>query len=59
VIPAPRGRTDTFFAVGAVVLGWFVLGLETGWSLAKPGTEVLPGSTEITPTRDRAAEGRA
>ncbi|NUQ00637.1 MAG: nitric-oxide reductase large subunit [Armatimonadetes bacterium] len=24
---------DTIFAVGAVALGWFVLGLKTGWSL--------------------------
>ncbi len=27
---------DTVFAAGAVALGWFVLGLKTGWSL-KPG----------------------
>ncbi|MFH0794690.1 MAG: hypothetical protein V2A74_11725 [bacterium] len=24
---------DTIFALGVVVLGWFVLGLKTGWSL--------------------------
>ena len=24
---------DTIFAIGAIVLGWFVLGLKTGWSL--------------------------
>jgi nitric oxide reductase subunit B len=24
---------DTLFAIGALVLGWFVLGLKTGWSL--------------------------
>ena len=23
---------DTIFAVGAMALGWFVLGLKTGWS---------------------------
>ncbi|HPA17266.1 MAG TPA: nitric-oxide reductase large subunit [Verrucomicrobiae bacterium] len=27
---------DTIFALGAVGLGWFVLGLKTGWSLAGP-----------------------
>lgn len=26
---------DTIFAVGALALGWFVLGLKTGWSLKK------------------------
>ncbi len=24
---------DTLFAIGAIVLGWFILGLKTGWSL--------------------------
>jgi nitric oxide reductase subunit B len=24
---------DTIFAIGALVLGWFILGLKTGWSL--------------------------
>jgi nitric oxide reductase subunit B len=37
---------DTVFAVGALVLGWFVLGLRTGWSLEKHGV-VSPGSTEV------------
>jgi nitric oxide reductase subunit B len=37
---------DTLFALGALVLGWFVLGLRTGWSL-QPGTAVAPGSTEV------------
>lgn len=31
---------DTIFAVGVVVLGWFVLGLKTGWSLM-PEVETL------------------
>ncbi|KPV57645.1 hypothetical protein QJ48_20895 [Paenibacillus sp. A3] len=26
---------DTIFAVGIVALGWFILGLKTGWSLEK------------------------
>jgi nitric oxide reductase subunit B len=24
---------DTLFAIGALCLGWFILGLKTGWSL--------------------------
>jgi nitric oxide reductase subunit B len=26
---------DTIFALGALALGWFVLGLKTGWSFAE------------------------
>ena len=26
---------DTIFALGAISLGWFVLGLKTGWSLER------------------------
>ncbi|GEJ56825.1 nitric-oxide reductase large subunit [Anaeromyxobacter diazotrophicus] len=37
---------DTIFAVGALVLGWFVLGLATGWSLERGGS-VEAGSTEV------------
>ena len=37
---------DTIFAIGALVLGWFVLGLATGWSLEKTGRHVEEGSTE-------------
>ena len=29
---------DTIFAVGAVALGWFVVGLKTGWSVTKRDT---------------------
>jgi nitric oxide reductase subunit B len=48
---------DTIFAIGALVLGWFVLGLATGWSLERTGRHVEEGSTEV---EDRAAtEGRA
>src|SRR6266540_2346696 len=48
---------DTIFAIGALVLGWFVLGLATGWSLEKGGRHVDEGSTEV---RDAApAPGRA
>jgi nitric oxide reductase subunit B len=47
---------DTVFALGALVLGWFVLGLATGWSLERGGRRVEEGSTEV---REPAAEGRA
>jgi nitric oxide reductase subunit B len=48
---------DTIFAIGALVLGWFVLGLATGWSL-EPTHHVEPGSTAVD--EGRAAEaGRA
>jgi len=30
-----RVAGDTIFALGAVGLGWFVLGLKTGWSYAE------------------------
>jgi nitric oxide reductase subunit B len=37
---------DTIFAVGALALGWFVLGLKTGWSLADtPPQPALPVSS--------------
>lgn len=39
---------DTLFAVGAVALGWFVLGLITGHSLDERGT-VAPGDSEVQP----------
>jgi nitric oxide reductase subunit B len=30
---------DTIFALGAVGIGWFVLGLKTGWSFADQSEE--------------------
>jgi nitric oxide reductase subunit B len=30
---------DTIFAAGIMALGWFVLGLKTGWSL-QPGVDI-------------------
>ena len=27
---------DTIFALGVLALGWFILGLKTGWSLSDP-----------------------
>jgi len=43
---------DTVFAVGVLALGWFVLGLKTGWSLI-PGTQQQRGlePTEPAPAR--------
>jgi nitric oxide reductase subunit B len=41
---------DTIFAIGAVLLGWFVLGLSTGWSLRRHA-EVAEGSTRVEPGR--------
>ena len=38
---------DTLFALGALVLVWFVLGLRLGWSLERRG-HVEEGSTEVT-----------
>jgi nitric oxide reductase subunit B len=49
---------DTVFAIGAIVLGWFVLGLRTGWSLEKHGA-VAPGSTEVLEPGTKPAAGRA
>jgi nitric oxide reductase subunit B len=40
---------DTIFAIGALILGWFVLGLATGWSLERRGGRVEEGSTEVHP----------
>ena len=31
---------DTIFALGALSLGWFVLGLKTGWSFGKKNEDV-------------------
>ena len=44
---------DTIFAIGALVLGWFVLGLATGWSLEK-GRRVEEGTTEERDGAERA-----
>jgi nitric oxide reductase subunit B len=34
---------DTIFALGAVTLGWFVLGLKTGWSLQSADIDLEAG----------------
>ena len=41
---------DTIFAVGALVLGWFVLGLVTGHSYRERGY-VAEGDWEVQPQR--------
>ncbi|MGE3541154.1 MAG: nitric-oxide reductase large subunit [Candidatus Tectimicrobiota bacterium] len=39
---------DTLFALGALALGWFVLGLKTGWSLTDtPQSPSLPASSAV------------
>ena len=47
---------DTIFALGALLLGWFVLGLATGWSLERRGA-VAAGSTEVGVGGREATEG--
>jgi nitric oxide reductase subunit B len=42
-------------AIGALVLGWFVLGLRTGWLLEKRGGAVAPECTEVRVPPGRAA----
>jgi nitric oxide reductase subunit B len=39
---------DTLFAIGALILGWFVLGLSTGWSL-RHTERVAAGSAQVEP----------
>jgi nitric oxide reductase subunit B len=39
---------DSIFALGVVGLGWFILGLKTGWSYADASTpETIPGSSPV------------
>jgi nitric oxide reductase subunit B len=33
---------DTIFAVGVLALGWFVLGLKTGWSVSGEIDQNMP-----------------
>jgi nitric oxide reductase subunit B len=39
---------DTIFAVGALGLGWFVLGLKTGWSFEKRRAHPIGGVITAT-----------
>ncbi len=38
---------DTVFAAGVLALGWFVLGLKTGWSLRKDTETIFPKDAAI------------
>ncbi len=38
---------DTIFGVGALVLGWFVLGIKTGWSLTETPDEIAQQFPEL------------
>jgi nitric oxide reductase subunit B len=40
---------DTIFGIGAVLLGWFVLGLKTGWSLEDRPNKVARQFPESSP----------
>ena len=31
---------DTIFGIGALALGWFILGLKTGWSIEDNANEI-------------------
>ena len=38
---------DTIFALGIMSLGWFVLGLKTGWSLRPVTAELEPDTAAV------------
>ena len=40
---------DTIFAVGALGLAWFVIGLKTGWSFEKKSSETISAISEAAP----------
>ncbi len=40
---------DTIFAVGILAMGWFVVGLKTGWSLAREDEPHFPGGSWAEP----------
>jgi nitric oxide reductase subunit B len=42
---------DTIFAFGAVGIGWFVLGLKTGWSFAEQSEEAVGIATRKPATQ--------
>jgi nitric oxide reductase subunit B len=44
---------DTIFAVGALSLGWFVLGLRTGWSLGEDLPSVNVAAYAPAPQTER------
>lgn len=40
---------DTIFALGVLALGWFILGLKTGWSLSEPPQRPDPAVAHSNP----------
>ena len=44
---------DTIFAVGVVALGWFVLGLKTGWSLKQENADLTVPQTKVESSERR------
>jgi nitric oxide reductase subunit B len=49
---------DTIFAVGILALGWFVLGLKTGWSItaeADTTARAFPSEAELGSERPQEA----
>jgi len=45
------GVGDTIFGIGVVVLGWFVLGIKTGWSLTDKPDAVAEQFPDAKPSR--------
>ncbi|HNB24667.1 MAG TPA: cbb3-type cytochrome c oxidase subunit I, partial [Candidatus Melainabacteria bacterium] len=43
---------DTIFAIGVFVLGWFVLGLKTGWSISGQVDPDMPVRQPVTSARE-------
>jgi nitric oxide reductase subunit B len=44
---------DSVFAIGVLSLGWFVLGLKTGWSLTAEEYRIGDAADPLKPTRER------
>lgn len=42
---------DSIFAIGVLALGWFVLGLKTGWSLTAESEELMKDPAIPPPER--------
>ena len=48
-----RAIGDTIFAIGALALGWFVIGLKTGWSLEATTDLSDENYPEIRPEKEK------
>jgi nitric oxide reductase subunit B len=51
-----RATGDTVFAVGVVALGWFIVGLKTGWSL-RPQLATKPDTVRQTAVKPQYVAG--